>query len=333
LGQDTASEAAQPSTEPNQPAADNRVFNSWIDGQDATQALQLGQSYELCFNVDSPKAGATTVSFDAAKAFQGLPPDVQQVEITIAVDSDDFNIIGDDQQKLIVPRTGKSKNTARFTIEPKQNGAGTVHAVFIANNRIFQKMTVSLQVGSLAAGTTAWASDARGLAMSGVTVMPPSREQVLNLVIERKDAGYTAKLIGGAQARAFLNISDTKVAELILRARDTLKNIVYLRNPANQFVYQAADTNVAPDIHAQSLQTLAKLGFYLYQELFFAPGNGVDAQNLGKLLRQISQQSQLRISVIAERFIFPWALLYDREKIDTSSIDPQGFWGFKHSIE
>lgn len=327
-------ERQPPTTPPTQPQAalDDRVFNAWVADQSASAPLLLGQSYVLCFNVDSPRAGATTVSFDAAKAFAGLPPEVQTVDITVALESEDFEILGDDQAMLTVPRTGKSVNEVRFEIEPKRNGVGMVQAVFIANNRIFQKMTITLQVGSLTKGTTTWAADARGVAMSG-TVVWPQREQVVNLVIERRDAGYQMKLIGGGIGKAFLNLSEQKVAELILRARDTLKGIVYQQSPNNQFVYQQLDTTIAPEIHSESLKTLAKLGFYLYQELFFAPGNGADAQSLGRLLRQISQQQQLRISVIAERFIFPWALLYDREKVDLNNLDPSGFWGFKHVVE
>lgn len=317
---------------PEGPAVDDRVFNAWIANQPKDQPLEAGKRYELRFNVDSPRADATTAMFDAEKAFRGLPPDVNEVEITVALDSDDVDIIGSDQQVLVVPRTGPSEGDAIFQIKPKANGIATVNAVFIANNRIFQKMTMMLQVGTLAKNVPTFNAETRGLAFAGTVALPP-RPNVVNLVIERRENGYLLRLLNGGSARAFLNLSETKIADLILRARDALKNIVYQRSQDGQFVYQQLDTTIPAEVHAETLKSLARLGFYLYQELFFAPGNGVDAQNLGNLLRQISQQKQLRIAIVAERFIFPWALLYDRPQVDMNAIDPDSFWGFKHVVE
>lgn len=335
----TAAEAPPAAETPAQPpspapeAKDDRVFNAWIADGEQDTPLQLGQTYELCFNVDRPRAASVAaVAFDAAKAFAGLPPDVREVEVTVAIDSEDFTIHGDDQATLKVPRVGKSKNTVRFTIEAKHNGPGVVSAVFIARNRIFQKMEITLQVGSLAAGAPTWKERASGLSMAGP--MLAARPNTVNLVIERRDAGYRVRLFNGVSVPpATLNVSETQLAELLLYARDVLKEIVYLKTPSNQYAYQSADTSIPPEIHRETLVKLAKLGFYLYQKLFFAPGNGIEAQNLGRQLRLFSQQKQLQITIVAERFIFPWALLYDREKVDPENVDPSGFWGFKHVVE
>ncbi len=334
LGEEAEPPPAPPSPAPGRstPApADDRVFNAWIDGNDG-QPLELGTVYELCFNVARPKAGATTAPFDAAKAFRGLPPDVTQIDITVAIDSDDFTIIGDDQQTLIVPRDARpSKNTVRFSIEPKRNGRGVVSAVFIANNRVLQRMTVTLQVGA-ADGAAPVAVEARGVTLAG-PLLPPA-DNVVNLVIERRDAGYRVRMFNGvAVPPATLAVSEAALAELILRARDTLKELVYLQDAAGNYVYQFANTTIPPDIHRESLKKLARLGYYLYQKLFFAPGNGLEAQNLGRQLRLYSQQKQLRITIVAERFIFPWALLYDRDPLDLEHVDPSGFWGLKHVVE
>src|SRR5207248_10054970 len=100
-------------------------------------------------------------------------------------------------------------------------------------------------------------------------------------------------------------------------------------------VYQAENTTIPTDIHAATLKTLAKLGTIMYRKLFYGPGSGPDARALGDLLRKLSQQHQLHVEIVAERFIFPWALLYDRDdlKPDLSNVDPEGFWGFKHVVE
>ncbi len=56
---------------------------------------------------------------------------------------------------------------------------------------------------------------------------------------------------------------------------------------------------------------------------------------MGDLMRQLSRQNRLHIEIVAERFVFPWAMLYDHAdlKPDLSNVDPEGFWGLKHEIE
>jgi hypothetical protein len=56
---------------------------------------------------------------------------------------------------------------------------------------------------------------------------------------------------------------------------------------------------------------------------------------MGDLLRRLSKDHQLHIEILAERFTFPWSMLYLRDdlKPDLSNVDPEGFWGFKHVIE
>jgi hypothetical protein len=53
---------------------------------------------------------------------------------------------------------------------------------------------------------------------------------------------------------------------------------------------------------------------------------------MGELLRNLSQQQRLRIAIDAERFPFPWTLLYDRDTLDLDQIDSEGFWGFRHVV-
>lgn len=315
-------------------AADTRVINAWLADHDKDEPLQLGQTYELKFNVDAPRADArATSAFDPTKLFSSLPPDQKTVDITVVIESDDVAIIGNDQAVLTVPRAGKSKNNATFTIEPKKNGPASLKVMFIANNRVFQKMTITLQVGPKLTEAPAMSAVVSGLTMGSVMARPArDTEQTVNLMIIKKEAGYQFILQCAGVTRAFINLSEDAVAELILRAREDLKAIVYtLVN--NQYVYQGDESNIPADVHAASLKTLAKLGYYLYQKIFFSPGNGPDARAMGDLLRQISQQRQLHIEIAAERFIFPWSLLYDRHPLDLNKIDPEGFWGFKHVIE
>jgi hypothetical protein len=95
------------------------------------------------------------------------------------------------------------------------------------------------------------------------------------------------------------------------------------------------DTTIPPEVHAATLKAMARHGTLMYRKLFYGPGSGPDARAMGDLLRKLSQEHQLHIEIVSERFVFPWSMLYARDdlKPDLSNDDPEGFWGFKHVIE
>jgi hypothetical protein len=324
-----------------QPAADNRSINAWITDVDGTkipsdQPLQVGNTYDLKFNVDAPMAGArASLAIDVSKLFQSLPPEQQTIDLLVMIESDDFTINGDDQLVIAVPRTGRSKNTATFNIEPKRNGEGVIKAFFYANNRVFQKMTIAIQVGPKQADTPAMNMQVSGLTMGSAMSMAVRRdEKPVNLMIIKKEAGYQFILQGVGAMRAFLNLSETQIAELVGQTREVFKGVVYTMIN-NQYVYQLDDTTIPPEAHAATLKAMARHGTLMYRKLFYGPGSGPDARAMGDLLRKLSQEHQLHIEIVAERFIFPWSMLYARDdlKPDLSNVDPEGFWGFKHVIE
>jgi hypothetical protein len=250
----------------------------------------------------------------------------------VAITTDDCAIHGDDQQLLIVPRVDRSRNVVTFQIEPKRTGTAIVNALFIAHNRIFQKMTIALQVGAPAGVGTICETLTSGITVESAVAQPPAPPNLVDLAIIKRENGYQFVLSCGGVKRAFVTIHEQQIADMVAQARDILKDIVYTTNNGAA-VYLLENTAIPADIHATSLKKLARLGFLFYQQIFTAGAEDVRA--MGVLLRKISKQHQLRIRIIAERFTFPWALLYDRAdlKPDQSNVDPEGFWGFKHEIE
>jgi hypothetical protein len=326
---------------PAEPAADNRSINAWItniDGQKLPpeQPLELGSAYDLRFNVDTPMEGArAALAIDVSKLFKSLPPEQETVDMLVMIETDDFTIDGDDQQVIAVPRTGRSKKPATFNIEPKRNGDCEIKAFFYANNRVFQKMTLMIQVGPKAAEAPAMDMQVSGLTMGSAMNMVVRRdEKPVNLMIIKKEAGYQFILQGVGAMRAFVNLSETQIAELVGQTREVFKGIVYTM-VNNQYTYQMDDTTIPPEVHAATLKAMAKHGTLMYRKLFYGPGSGPDARAMGDLLRKLSLDHQLHIEIVAERFIFPWSMLYARDDIkpDLSNVDPEGFWGFKHVIE
>src|SRR5215211_5228104 len=68
----------------------------------------------------------------------------------------------------------------------------------------------------------------------------------------------------------------------------------------------------------------------MFDELLYG-NRGSDARAMGDLLKSLSQKKQLQVQIVAERFFFPWSLLYDGD--DSDNPDAKQFWGFKHVIE
>jgi hypothetical protein len=320
---------------------DNRSINAWITDIDGKkllpeEPLELDNAYDLRFNVDTPMEGArASIAIDVSKLFQSLPPEQQTVDLLVLIETDDFTINGEDQQVIAVPRTGRSKKPATFNIEPKHKGEGVIKAFFYANNRVFQKMTLTLQVGPKSGEAPAMDMQVSGLTMgSAMNMAVRQQEHPVNLMIIKKEAGYQFILTGVGTKRAFVNLSETQIAELVGQTREVFKSIVYTM-VNNQYTYQMDDTTIPPDVHAATLKTMAKHGTLMYRKLFYGPGSGEDARAMGDLLRDLAQQHQLHIEIVAERFVFPWSMLYFRSDIkpDLSNVDPEGFWGFKHVIE
>ncbi|MBC8160423.1 MAG: CHAT domain-containing protein [Roseiflexaceae bacterium] len=333
LGGDPIEALPQPSVPtppaPPAPPPDERVINAWIGDHEKDQPLQVGESYELKFNVDSPRKGVVaTAAFASEKLF--ADPALKEAELIVLLDSDDFEIVGDDQATLKVPRAGKSRNNATFAIVPRANGAGEVRAMFFANGRIFQKMKLTLQVGAVAPRTLVLNAEASGKTLGSVAAAP-ARGQEVDLVILKKDAGYEFILNSGGFKRAVVNLSEAQIADIAASARTALKDAVYVKD-GGRFVYQSHDTNIPAAAHAQTLKGLMGAGFDLFEALFFAPGSGADANEMGRVLRQKSRANKLNIAIVAERFAFPWAMIYDRD-YDLEQVNPEGFWGFKHVIE
>ena len=311
------------------PPEDNRVINAWLSDHPKEQPLVVQRPYELFFNVDAPRDDALVTVPGIADLVRDL--DQEMIDVLVVLVTSDFAIQGDSQQTLSVPRAIKPSNKVMFTIVPQKEGSGEINALFFAKGRVFQQTTITLQVGEFQPETTAVSGRSSGLTVASA-LQQNERLHEVDLTIIKREGGYEIIAQSGGFIKAILNLSEAQIADQIAYARDELKKIVYTLDN-NRYVYQQADTQIPTHIHQQALQALAGVGFDLYEGLFYAPGNGPDARAMGDLLRRRSQERRLHIQIVAERFIFPWALLYDRSSFDAAAVEPEGFWGFKHIVE
>ena len=100
----TAPPPAEPTTPP-------RFINAVLEDRDPNTPLQVGDWCAIAFSVELSKLeiAAAAAVFKEQNLF---PEGVSQIELLVQLMSDDF-IVHSDPQKLIVPKTGKSKNKAK----------------------------------------------------------------------------------------------------------------------------------------------------------------------------------------------------------------------------
>jgi hypothetical protein len=339
---------------------DDRVFNLWIEqrlvqeaeivggGRTLTrvvppnEALSVGGMYTVNVNVAAPLASARVRSGGVEQAEEMTTATQIEVDVRLVADGGYFKVYGIPQQKIIFPRGGVSKNLASFTIEPLKQGIGEITAILSLNQKPFQKIVAQVAIGDTAlAALPAEPVRASGLTlaaaattMSNPRAYPPETDA--SLVIIRETTGYTFLLsLGSGYTVARLNLAEKEIVDAIRRARaGFLDKIVKKLDPSrNVYAYQLKDTTIPEAIHQEVLRDLRQIGDLLFRALFFAPGSGDQGREMGHLLRATTAERELRINVIAERFAFPWSLIYALPFKPTDPVDPNGFWGYRHIIE
>ncbi|HEY0734029.1 MAG TPA: CHAT domain-containing protein [Herpetosiphonaceae bacterium] len=305
-----------------------RAINGWLADHDPQVPLARSQTYTLHFNVALPRADTLSTAAGIDALTEALPPDQDTLEVTVLLETEDFVVQSTGTQTLHVPRTGPSDSVS-FAITPTRTGAGVVKAFFSVGNHIFQSMTLTMQVQeSLAAYATpaALIVETRGIDLVSAAQLPHASRS-MSLIVTERESGYQMIVLGdGGVRRVFINISMAQVTALTSRAREVLHEIVYYRYGNHE---QQQDLEIPEDTHTATLESLVNLGTYLYNSLFYH-GQGEDARATGDLLRTLMREHRFHIRIIADRFVFPWVLLYSRERHEP--IDADGFWGFQHLI-
>lgn len=307
-------------------ATPQRTINAWIEGVVPDQPLAAGQTYGLCFNVAPPRhdsiaSGPTMDDYVAL-----LPPEQEQVAVSVLLRSDSVDLHGPHQQTLLVPRS-ESSEQVQFTISPRRSGACRIDAFFFIDSQLFHQMKLELTIGA-PDGSDGLRFQVTGRAVEAAIRQLPRRKTV-SLLISKRESGYDMILMSETGVkRALIRISEAEIDDMLRRARRTLQRIVHTSDSAGRLIYQQRDTAIPQEYARQAIQQLAEVGSYLYSKLFY--GRDDDARAIGDLLRELMQVQQFYIDIIAEHFIFPWTLLYTGE--DPMAPDLSYFWGFQHFV-
>jgi pimeloyl-ACP methyl ester carboxylesterase len=309
-----------------------RFINTRIqdrDDQVIQGPLQMGVTYLLSFDVN------TTVAGDGSGVMSLMEPGIfaqgeQLAELTVHLSSKDFRIWSSPLQGLWVPRTGRSKNLARFDIEPKQEGVGQVTAHFYRNNNWIQGMTLQIRTGG--SGDRAIVGEqAIGRSPEGALAVQPRH---VSLVI-KKDNGFDVTLIGSGAAQATLELNDLLLDRMIEQARQAINDVVKYQLGTVK-VYQTGKA-VPEEANQWALRHLATAGWRLFRGLFLDT-NSLDVKRIGTALRNLVQgarqsRTTLKIQIVSTEFVLPWSMLYITDRFDAENVDPDCFLGLRHIVE
>ncbi len=319
-----AEDEPEPSPPP-QPELEKRYINAEIEDHDKNEPLQVGEVYTLAFDVDI-EARETSLTADEFR--YRFRPDEQLVELTVQLESDDFEIYTD-PQILRVPRTGKSKGKARFDIEPKREGEGMINAVFLKDGNFIQLFTLKLYTGALdQAGVLA--AETLGRPVDAAFAVQP---RDVSLTILNTGTGFQVIMAGAVGAMATLPITLPQLDQMIAQVRQELLNIVHLEVGPNKTLIYQAGIDIPPEVNQYALQRLAREGFRLYQRIFYGPAADSQANLLGDRLREMAQKETLKIQIFSQQFMLPWGILYVADEYDPGNVNPEMFLGLKHIIE
>jgi len=323
---DQVPKEVSPPPEPQlQAEPEKRWINAEIQDHDPAEPLQMGQVYTLAFDVDTERRDAALAAADFGYRFG---PDEQTVALTVQLESDDFEIYTE-PQKLLVPRTGKSKNKARFDVEPKHEGEGVINALFLKDGNFVQLMTLKLHTG-LPGATGVVESETLGRPVDAAFAVQP---RDLNLTVLNTGTGFQVIMSGAVGAMATLPITLPQLDQMIAQVRQELLKVVHLGVGSDRARVYQEGIDIPPEVNRLVLQQLAKAGYRFYQQIFYGPAADAQANLLGDRLREMARQETLKIQIFSQQFMLPWGMLYVADEYDPDDVNPELFLGLKHVIE
>lgn len=314
-------------TEKSTGMASSRKINVRFEPPEQKDApLQVGETYTLVFSVDMEQLAQAIAATELDEA-RFFAPNVEQVDVVVQLISDDFEILTE-PQKLIVPRTGKSKNRARFDIIPQKNGEGELTAVFLKDGNAVQAITLKLNVGVAGQGAIV-KSQTLGRPVEAAGAVQP---RGLTLWIDYKGEGFKVTVLGPNENTSFMiPLQLHELEQAIGKARAALQAIVETQDK-NNLVYQT-EIDIPAAVKNKTLPMLARAGALLFQTIFMHPGSNQVAKDFAKRFRALAQGDPLNIQIISKQMMLPWGILYVADKFDPNNIQPELFLGLKHIIE
>lgn len=337
----------------------SRYVNSWFVGHaDPLKPLEFGREYELGIEV-APKVRVGTFTRDDLEFREPDFEGQDTLEVTVGIVSDDFTIHGKAAKRMTLPRDpSKRSSEVSFKVTPVKNNRDVlIHVFFYHRNNLFRESLIGAHVQVLKPQPGDKTAPLNPLTRFHAPLQGP---RDVNLQVTELRGSYRLVLFydfGGTDfdlLSCTIRVTRGKIVELLKGVRKDLMSVVNIQGkmasgkPGSIF-YDGEPSQkperegrlphlfrVDDDVYEAALTLLARAGSKLYVNLFESAGAtkqmAKQASLFGQRLRELSARQPLRIQVLSDEFFIPWNLLFDGP-FPAERIDPDQFWGFRHTIE
>ena len=126
---------------------DRRYFTAELEDHPAGEPLRTGQQYTIAFGVGPWSAAALATAAFPDEILAAADPAIDVFELTVQLDSDDFDILGATTRPLRVPRAGRALGKARFDIMPRHDGDCELVATVYHDGNFVHQVKLTIPVG------------------------------------------------------------------------------------------------------------------------------------------------------------------------------------------
>ncbi len=319
-----------PSPEGQAQPEDQRFFRAELEDHPADQPLVKDEQYTAAFSVGPPSATAVAQRKFPDEILAAADKAIEVFDLTVQVDSDDFEIFGAATRPLRVPRTGRSLGKARFDIAPRRDGDCRLAASVHYQGNFVHQMELTIPVGVGAEAPVAVST--RGRPPESTAELKP--RDIALLVEPAAPQGFSCTALGSVGGRAVLPITATELTAAVDAAREAMMSVISTRSSNGEPIFQTR-IDIPPEAQQSALRTLARAGARLFQQLFLHPAAGADAKRVGEWLRGYAMNPGLRltIQIFADHAPLPWAMLYLGDASEGSELSWDNFLGMRHIVE
>ena len=321
-----AHSASQPRGKMTRP--DQRFFLAELEDH-PTLPLKKAEQYTIAFSVGLPFVGVIGAELFPDEVLAAAAKGVDVFDLTVQLDSDDFEIFGERTRPLRVPRTGRSLGKARFDITPRRNGHCRLVASVHYRGNFVHQMELAIPVGGRRKALVE--VSARGRPPDSAVSLEP---RSISIVLEpASTGGFSCTALGSVVGRTILPIKDTELAAAVESARAAMMSVIQSVY-AGELVFQTR-IDIPDEARDSALRMLARAGSRLFQRLFLHPTAGADARRIGEWLRGYALDPGLRLTVqiVADRAPLPWAMLYLGDASEGAELKWNNFLGMRHIVE
>jgi hypothetical protein len=306
-----------------------RFFRAEFEDYEESLPLSVGGQYTVAFSVGLTAEGATAAAPFQDDVLRAADSHVEVFDLTVQLDSGDFEIFEQSVRPLRVPRTGRSLGKARFDISPRHDGPCTLTATVHDHGNFVQQMELTITVGDRSPLPVEIST--RGRSPDSVATLEP---RDISIILEpAPGGGFSCTAMGSVVGRTVLPITELELDAAVRAARAAMMTVIQSVHGGTKVFQQVI--NIPPAARDAALRTLARAGQRLFQQLFLHPAAGADARAIGNWLQSYALNPGLRLTVqvVADHAPLPWAMLYLGDASDDAQLDWNNFLGMRHIVE